>query len=388
MNVGLVPYTWTRHLVSAWWVGGASVCAWWAVTSALIAVAPIAASAEPSRLWSRTTEGVILLATLAATAAAMSVWQEGALWNEKRRWRLFFATMGAGSAAAAVAVAYVLHVALGYAIFVLPGAFPAYFPARVGEVTTIAWGDGWAFWADESMASLRSRASMWVATGMAAAYGAYFARRLRIRIDDLQTAWEQDWMARPWPVPETPWGDFFLHLGAGLAGGLAGACVWHTAGVNLFYDYYLGFSLAAFTLGALVGGLPRGIPEQLFSGWIRVLSRRRFGVRVPIDDPTPAVTERFVGHYPLGLDLHLPAEDGVTEVHCSFRREPDGGYAVRGLSMAPTRLRRPGARADLMFPRNHPAPFAMSLEPEDLVVLGESDSPTVMEFIMLPREET
>lgn len=385
MNVGLVPYTWTRHLVSAWWVGGASVVAWWLVSSTLMGLAPWAAAT--SRLWSRTTEGLVVLGAVAASTAAMSVWQEGTLWNEKRRWRLFFTLSGAGAAAAATGAAYLLHVAIGYLIWVLPGAQPEWFGAQTTAVTTTAWGDGWAFWADESMASLRSRISMWAATGMSAAYGAYFARRLRIRIDELQVAWEQDWMAHPWPVHETPWGDYFLHLGAGLAGGLAAACVWHLAGVNWFYDYYLGFGLASFTLGALVGGLPRGIPDQLFAGWVRVLSRRRFGMRVPIDDPSPAVTERFVGHYPLGLDLHLPMEDGVAEVHCSFRREADGTYAVRGLSMVPTRVRRPGARAELTFPRNHPAPFAMPLEPEDLVVLGEGDQPTILEFVMIPREE-
>ena len=129
------------------------------------------------------------------------------------------------------------------------------------------------------------------------------------------------------------------------------------------------------------------IPTELYAGWVRVLSDRRLGYRVPVDSPEAPVSERFIGHFPRGLDLYLPVEDGLAELHVSFVRNDRGEYSVRGLSQFPTTVRRFLESVDLHYDPRHPSPLETELSSGDRVGLSDGVHTTWVEFVMLPREE-
>ncbi len=194
------------------------------------------------------------------------------------------------------------------------------------------------------------------------------------------------------PLPPPSWAQWatmgFSHAGGGLVAGLFGGAIWHAAGhyPALAGDLYLGSAAAAAAFGGLHGLLCWPIPDELYAGWIRVLSAERFGLRIPVPRPDGASAERFVGHFPQGLDLYLPAERGVAELHVSFVVDDRQRYTVRGLSVAPTIVRRALERVDLRYDPARPAPLETALKTEDRIFLGD-DAQTVIEFLMLPREE-
>jgi len=93
-----------------------------------------------------------------------------------------------------------------------------------------------------------------------------------------------------------------------------------------------------------------------------------------------------VGHFPRGLDLYLPADQAVAELHISFIVDGNSRYAVRGLSIQPTQVKRFLERVDLRYDPRRPAPLETELKMEDRILLGPGGE-TVVEFIMLPKEE-
>jgi hypothetical protein len=98
-------------------------------------------------------------------------------------------------------------------------------------------------------------------------------------------------------------------------------------------------------------------------------------------------TERFVGHFTRGLDLFLPADDGVMEMHVSVAVDEAQRYTARGLSLQPTRVRRFLEGINLRYDPRRPAPLATQLSSGDRIELGEGAHQSELEFVMLPKEE-
>jgi hypothetical protein len=123
----------------------------------------------------------------------------------------------------------------------------------------------------------------------------------------------------------------------------------------------------------------------LYAGWLRVMSWNRYSRRIPVDALDGAPTERFVGHFTRGLDLFLPVEDAVMEMHLSVAVDEKQRYSARGLSLQPTRVQRFLERINLQYDPRRPAPLQTRLSSGDRIELG--DSGTELEFVMLPKEE-
>ena len=118
-----------------------------------------------------------------------------------------------------------------------------------------------------------------------------------------------------------------------------------------------------------------------------MLTPNRFGRRIPIDAPERTAKERFVGHFPRGLDLFLPVDDGVQELHLSVTVDDKQRYTARGLSQHPTMVRRMLQRIDLRYDPRRPTPVETSLSSGDRIILGEGETRSEVEFILLPKEE-
>jgi len=181
--------------------------------------------------------------------------------------------------------------------------------------------------------------------------------------------------------------SFYNHIVGGFASGLGAAAVWQILNFQVIGDFYLATALGFLTMGFLFGALVWGIPANLYAGWIRVLSHHRFGHRLPILGPTSEFSERFVGHFPRGLDLFVEHQHGVAEIHASFVGENTGRYAVRGLTQNATVIKRFLERLDLTYDANSPVPLEADLKMEDIVVMGGAGPTTHVEFLMLPKEE-
>jgi hypothetical protein len=178
------------------------------------------------------------------------------------------------------------------------------------------------------------------------------------------------------------------HLCGGLASSLSGAVFWHVLGNSAFgTDLYVASLAMGIVWGFLFGVLVWGIPRELYAGWLRVTTPQRYGRRIPVDQPDGKQMERFVGHFPRGLDLFLSGEEGVSELHLSIAVDDHQRYFARGLSQRPTLLRRFLERVDLRYDPRRPAPLETRLQSGDRIRIGTDSAWAEMEFLMLPREE-
>jgi hypothetical protein len=180
---------------------------------------------------------------------------------------------------------------------------------------------------------------------------------------------------------------FFNHFFGGMVAGGFGAAAWHWLGHQVVGDYYLAAAAGVFVWGTLHGLLLWAIPKSLYAGWIRVLSDFRYGYRIPIDHVDGSPSERFLGHFPRGLDIFLPVEHGSAELHASVLVDNDHRYAVRGLSIRPTVVRRFLEMLDLRWDPARPAPLETELHQGDRLSLSDGVADTVVEFVLLPKEE-
>jgi hypothetical protein len=83
----------------------------------------------------------------------------------------------------------------------------------------------------------------------------------------------------------------------------------------------------------------------------------------------------------------MPAEHGVAELHASFVVDRDHNYAVRGLSVQSTVLKRLFAKVLLHYDPRRPAPLETELSMGDRVLMGAGKTYSEVEFVMLPKEE-
>ncbi|MEC7946895.1 MAG: hypothetical protein VX265_04960, partial [Myxococcota bacterium] len=181
---------------------------------------------------------------------------------------------------------------------------------------------------------------------------------------------------------------FIEHLGAGLAAGLCAGAAWHLlSSTGLGTDLYLAGAAMGVVWGLVFGLLAWGVPDELYAGWIRVLTPNRHALRIPVDAPDGAAKERFVGHFPRGLDLFLGVEDGVQELHLSVYVDDDQRYAARGLGRQPTQVKRLLESVDLSYDPSRPAPLETELRSGDRIRIGDGERQAELEFILLPKEE-
>jgi hypothetical protein len=334
LNIFLIPYTWLRHFSMALVCAGAGLLAWWLVLAATM-VRP---------LWTPGWDGAIYLGTVCSFVAGASTLAEGALRREGILRRVA-KTFGSAAITGVLTIAgfWLWQGAIGRLVFS---------------------GQAEADLLDPTLVSLRYRLADFTMAGIQVAMGPLIIRRFR---------------------------GFFEHVGAGLVSGLAAAAMWHIWGYAPFQagfsDLYVASAVSAMTLGGTFGLLAWGIPDSLYAGWLRVVSETRHGRRIPIDGPDNSPRERFVGHFPRGLDLFLPAEDGVLELHVSVMVNRKQEYRARGLTLKPTMVKRFLERIDLRYDARRPAPLETRLSSGDRLYLGPPDDPTVVEFLMLPREE-
>lgn len=331
MNIFLVPYTWLRHVQVALACAVSALLAWWAVLTWFVVLGPF---------WSVEWDGALFFGVCGGAIAAGSVLSEGTLRRRPLRSRLGLTALAAG-----VSGVFTCGWYWGFTFV----SAPALFPAEWTEDVT-----------DPTLVSLRYRLGAFVMAGLCTAIGPVVVRRGRATVS---------------------------HLLSGAAAGLAAGATWHVFNNTIAYDLYLATASAALVWGGVFGLLSWGIPDELYAGWVRVLSGHRFGHRIPVDAPTGAAKERFVGHFPRGLDLWLPVEGGAMELHASVAVDDKQRYRARGLTLQATLLRRFLERIDLRYDPRRPAPLETRVRSGDRLYIGEGPRQTVVEFLMLPREE-
>jgi len=337
MNIVLIPYTWTRHVAPGLVTGSVALFAWWGWLIYYTVLAPKLFSM--GLLLTLPAQGFMLLCSVSALLAGTSVAMEGALYRHSVLRR----------AATIVAVAFGTFVASAIA-FGVTGGIVGVFMGQ--EMSAIA--------ADGSLVTLRYRVMQWIMVGLMTGLGPVVARR---------------------------GAGFLTHAFGGMVSAGIGCATWHYLGFHLFQDYYLASALGFFSWGLFYGLLIWAVPRDLYAGWVRVLSAYRYGYRIPIDSLQGGLSERFVGHFPRGLDLFLPVERGVAELHVSALVDGEQNYAVRGLSVWPTLTRRMLERVDLRYDPRSPAPLQTYLHNGDRMVLSDGVNETHLEFLLLPKEE-
>jgi hypothetical protein len=334
VNIFLIPYTWMRHLSVSLVCAGAALLAWWFVL-AIAVIFPI---------WTVEWDGAVYVTTVVAAVAGASTLAEASL-RRAPLWKRGLRTIGSGAISGVLALAgyWSWHLVMG------PLAFDDLAAADLAEPTLV---------------SLRYRMAAFLFAGVQAGVG---------------------------PLVFRKGAGFFAHIGAGAVAGLFAGAAWYVLGYPKSFiglsDLYLASAGGAVVFGSTFGLLAWGIPDNLYAGWMRIVSETRHGRRIPIDAPDGGVRERFIGHFPRGLDLFLPAEDGVMELHISLMVTRKQEYRARGLTLKPTLVRRFLERIDLRYDARRPAPLETRLSSGDRFLLGPPADPTVVEFIMLPREE-
>ena len=365
MNIHLIPYTQWRHIAVALGVGASTLFAWWAVLTWIVVFGPLF---HESMYWSQAFEGLIFISSLSGSAAFASIFAEGSLRRRAMRWRVGYALLSG-----------VLSFALAAVLFTVTRNFASWLPTRLMVDTAT----------DPSFVSLRYTLPVWGAAGVASGIGPWVVRRLQ-RWSARTFGFAVDGSNRPKALTwHRRFIELFFHTGGGASGAILAASIWHIGGLytQAGGNLYLGAAFGSLSWGLVHGLLCWPIPNELYAGWIRVLSAERYGLRIPIDHEDGRPAERFVGHFPVGLDLHMPAEHGVAELHTSFTVDAEHNYAVRGLSIQPTVVKRLLESIRLDYDPSRPAPLETQLEMGDRIIMGTGPASGEVEFILLPREE-
>ena len=294
MNIFLIPYTWMRHFSVAFVCASAGLLSWWIVLSLMVLVP----------FWSVDWDGAAYLVAMVAGVAGASTLCEASL-RRRALWRRSLLTVASASISGVLCL-------MGYF-----GWHKLFGPLILSDEAGLDLGEA-------TLVSLKYRLPVYMFAGMVASVG---------------------------PVILRKGAGFFSHVGGGLAAGMLAAGAWYALGYpkSLFElsDQYVASAAGSLVFGAAFGLLAWGIPDDLYAGWIRVVSETRHGRRIPVDALDGSPRERFVGHFPRGLDLFLPAEDAVMELHFSVMVNRRKEYRGRGLTLQPTLVRRFLERIDL-----------------------------------------
>lgn len=334
MNIFLIPYTWPRLFMMALWCGGAGLLAWWAVLTWFVVLGPF---------WGPDWDGPFLMCAISGAIAGASILGEGNLRRRRLMSRIWRLTLVIGLAIGFTMAWYWIWHKISLSI-IMPESMLA--DAK-----------------DSSLVSFRYRLGAFGMSGLVTGLACLVGRK-----------------------PDG-WKGMVNHAIGGLTSGLTAAIVWYLFNDVIQTDLYLAGAAMGLSWGASFGLLIWGIPDELYSGWLRVLSYRRYGHRIPIDAAELGPKERFVGHFPRGLDLFLGVDDGVMEMHISVAVDKKQRYWLRGLSLRPTMLRRFLERVDLRYDPRRPAPLETRLRSGDHIEIGDDTNAAQLEFLMLPREE-
>lgn len=329
MNIFLIPYTWSRHLQFGIWSALCSLIAWWFYLLVLT---------QGGMVWSSGWDAFVTNALLCTSVVFANIWGEGALrrWSMRRRlWKL----------------------ALGVGI-------------SMGITLLVTWS-----WAGLSLMFLEDIGSVHHVVALKYRWGNFMGTGVAVAIGVMST---EKWRGQP--------KTFVLnYLLGGLFAGLTAGALWSISAYYWVQNLYWAGAILFVSFGFSFGWATRSIPDDLYVGWIRVLSGNRFGHRIPIDAKEKLPKERFVGAYPNGLDLFFPVESFVQPLHASVVHNPTKNtYTLRGLTQYHLKMVRMLEWAKLNYDPQSPVPMEVNLSNEDRVELGEN---VQVEFLILPREE-
>ena len=327
----------------AFWCGGAGMPAWWLVLTVVV---------QFGVYWPPSWDGPVLMCAVSAAVASASILGECAL----RRRSVGRTMMFIGLTAAVSVVLTLAWYFLWSGLFskIVYGGYDALISGSDGARNA---EDA----ADDSLVSLAFRAGAFSMGGLASGMAAMMVRKL-----------------------ESPVG----HTAGGMASGMLGGACWYVlCSTTLGSDLYLSGMTLGLVWGFAYGLLTWPIPDELYAGWLRILSGSRFARRIPIDalDGTPK--ERFVGHFPRGLDHFAPVSEGVQEMHLSVAVDKNRRYTARGLSLYATTVHRFLERVDLRYDPRRPAPLETRIASGDRIVIGDGTNAMEVEFLLLPKEE-
>lgn len=363
MNIFLLPYNLLRHFAVGAYCAGAALLAWWLLLVWMVSVGPS---------WSSVWDGAVLLSVIGGVVAYASVMAEYSL-RRKTWWKtLVFPLMALGISGGLTWALYWLW--LGVIAPGIEAPLIEFLMTKTGfmanQVNPEAEKTSKAVAIlasaitedvnDPSLVSLRYRIGAFVLGGVATSIGPIIVRKFE---------------------------GIVSHFIAGVTSGLVAGGVWHICSTSISSDLYWSAAFAAASWGLVFGLFAWGLPDDLYAGWIRVLTHTRFGHRIPVDALDGQPKERFVGHFPRGLDLFLPSEEGVLEMHVSVAVDKKQRYVARGLTLAPTFMRRFLESVDLRYDPRRSAPLETKITSGDRLILGEGENAPEIEFIMLPREE-
>lgn len=370
MNIFLVPHNGTRHVAVAFLCGAVPLMIWWFLLNWIVLAGPTLFGM--GLLWAPQTESVLLFTLMATGIAGVHISGECSLRRRALAWRVILPVL-AGLLAGLLTLLFVFVAELG---------IPYILGFNSGALRDM--------YADPSTATLRHRVLSWLIAGTSVGVSTLLVRVLWSFIGSLAPMIPEsvkNFLEVPARPPRVTLWMAAEHLIAGPASAMLGAGLWQILSHIVIGDMYLASSLGFTLWGFTFGLVAWGVPSDLYAGWIRVLSAHRYGHRIPIDEPEGGVVERVLGHYPRGLDLWVGAEHGVAELHASFVRAADGAYTVRGLSQQPIVVKRSLEKVDLAYEASSPVPLETDLRMEDRVIIGPKGHQTIVEFIMLPKEE-
>ena len=344
MNIFLIPYTWLRHLQGAIWCAFFALIFWWFHITYIAWI---------GSFWHPSWDGIYFFGGLSATVSAGSIFIEASLhrWTIQKRLRKI---LFAGS------IAFGLYLILGpLCSWISQGILYLILPDNAESIEQAS---------NNYLVSLQYTLDSFIACGMSTSVATFLMRSEKNKT------------------------VFFNHITSGFHAALFSAIFW-----TAFHSFFPFFTLLGLTYhlywagfaGCIAFGFFFGlgswsIPISLYAGWIRVLSGYRFGHRVPIDGGDGLPKERFVGHYPNGLDLFLPVEQGVQELHMSVFLNDSGEYILRGLGQQKIQVKRSLEWVQLHYDPNLPAPYESNLSSGDRIQIGREAE---IEFVILPREE-
>ena len=341
MNIFLVPYTWLRHLQMAFWCGIFTTTAWWLHLIYFLNVGPF---------WAPSFDGVMWLLCLVVATSGGSILLEGSLRRAPLRWRIFKVLTATG-----ISFGSFYFISLIYDTTLGPLFFAIFDIIKVDSLKLQI--------EDDHRIVFQNQLGLFIVAGLCVSMGTLTVRK-----------WK---------------GKFLIgnHILGGIWTGLASGVVWvlflyfiPSIGNNLYYSGVF----SSLTFGFVFGLSAWTIPDELYAGWIRVMSKARFGHRVPIDATEGGTKERFIGSYANGLDIYLPPQEGVMELHVSAYVNSDQEYYLRGLSQQETVLKRMLETVYMNYDPRSPQPAETRLSSEDFIFMGAYGK---AEFIMLPREE-
>jgi len=329
MNIFLIPYTWARHFQFAIWSALCGLIAWWMYLLLLT---------QGGMVWSAGWDAFMTNTILGGAILIANIWGEGALCRWKMRRRLGKMLLGLSVMAGVNLLSTWMWAWLASLVL-----------EDIGSVHHVV--------------ALKYRWGNFVGTGLSVAFGLMAIEKWR-------------------GVPK----HFVLNYTiGGVFAGLTAGALWSIAAYYWVQNLYWAGAILFVSFGFSFGLATRTIPDDLYVGWIRVLSGQRFGHRIPIDAKEKRPKERFVGAYPNGLDLFFPVEEAVQPLHASIVHNPVGNtYTLRGLTQYHLKMARMLEWARLNYDPQSPVPMEVNLNNEDRIELGEQ---ITVEFLILPREE-